>query len=244
MKTIILTRIICVHWVATKLLMITAPHDLGFHDLGFQFQNQNMNCRLLVTPNWWFRIGEVSPKCPEFRVSNYCTRLQICPLNIFGNHPPQMVPSWIYIGVSPGFGGLIFWAKSTTLMNKPQSLHFHEFPVSCFYDSSNPGEVATGHLSFTSRGPGPKRQLSRGQHRQGTSGWIWWESWQKVNDWKDNKDSKDLIICLLMMIIAGILVRWWLKRWFWYWSLLASANSAAIRRIYIYYTLYWHYLDL
>ncbi len=32
-------------------------------------------------------------------------RLQICPLYIFGNKPPQMVPSWIYILVTPGFGG-------------------------------------------------------------------------------------------------------------------------------------------
>ena len=34
--------------------------------------------------------------------SHQLTRLQICPLNIFGNYPPQMVPKWIYILVKPG----------------------------------------------------------------------------------------------------------------------------------------------
>ena len=41
------------------------------------------------------------------------TRLQICPLlYIFGNYPPQMVPTTdLNIGDSPGFGGLMNWAN-------------------------------------------------------------------------------------------------------------------------------------
>ena len=31
-------------------------------------------------------------------------RLQICPLYIFGNNPPQIIPSWIYTYWFPGFG--------------------------------------------------------------------------------------------------------------------------------------------
>ena len=61
---------------------------------------------------------------------DFTSSLQICPYS-FGNNPPQMV-GILNIGDSPGFGGLMKRAKSTT----PVTLE-SKVLLGCFYPPWN-----------------------------------------------------------------------------------------------------------
>ena len=109
-------------------LIIHPPTSLGWRPLqiGAGGQRSRVDCLYLSnvgdTKNtWWVGSGLIWVRCFccflmtfwwRFGMKCWCrngfSRLQICPLYIFGNYPPQIVPTaWSKYWWNQGFGGLI-----------------------------------------------------------------------------------------------------------------------------------------